>query len=52
MAGIAGQADAVHRTRTPLSRARVLSAAVAPADGGATDALSMRKPAPELGAVR
>ncbi|MFJ7133946.1 zinc-binding dehydrogenase [Streptomyces fungicidicus] len=51
MAEISRQADAVHRTRTPLSRQRVLSAAVALADEGGVDALSMRKLAQELGVV-
>ncbi|MEW2073743.1 MULTISPECIES: TetR/AcrR family transcriptional regulator [unclassified Streptomyces] len=51
MVEISGQADAVHRTRTPLSRARVLSAAVALADEGGADALSMRNLAQVLGVV-
>ncbi|MFH9178017.1 zinc-binding dehydrogenase [Streptomyces albogriseolus] len=34
-----GQAGAVHRPRTPLSRQRVLSAAVALADEGGADAI-------------
>lgn len=37
--------------RTPLSRERVLRAAVAFADGAGTDAISMRKLAQELGVV-
>lgn len=44
-------ADAPRRSRTPLSRQRVLSAAVALADGGGVDALSMRRLAQELGVV-
>lgn len=39
------------RTRTPLSRDRVLAAAVALADRGGIDSLSMRKLADELGVV-
>lgn len=46
-----GQAGAVHRPRTPLSRQRVLSAAVTLADEGGADALSMRKIAQRLGVV-
>ncbi|TWD16259.1 TetR family transcriptional regulator [Streptomyces sp. T12] len=45
------QADAPHRPRAPLSRQRVLSAAVALADEGGADALSMRKIAQHLGVV-
>ncbi|MFE2275774.1 TetR/AcrR family transcriptional regulator [Streptomyces sp. NPDC059454] len=51
MVEITGQTDAVRRTRAPLSRARVLSAAVALADEGGADALSMRKLAQVLGVV-
>ncbi|MEY9813387.1 AcrR family transcriptional regulator [Streptomyces albogriseolus] len=46
-----GQAGAVRRPRTPLSRQRVLSAAVALADEGGADALSTRKIAQRLGVV-
>ncbi|MFJ9044316.1 TetR/AcrR family transcriptional regulator [Streptomyces sp. NPDC102347] len=45
------QTDAAHRPRAPLSRQRVLSAAVALADEGGADALSMRKIAQHLGVV-
>ncbi|MEU2895014.1 TetR/AcrR family transcriptional regulator [Streptomyces sp. NPDC001273] len=48
---MARQTDEVHRPRTPLSRQRVLAAAVALADEGGADALSMRKLAQELGVV-
>ncbi|MET9151387.1 TetR/AcrR family transcriptional regulator [Streptomyces griseoflavus] len=47
---MSGQADTVHR-RAPLSRQRILSAAVALADAGGADALSMRKIAQGLGVV-
>ncbi|MFG2514723.1 TetR family transcriptional regulator [Streptomyces sp. NPDC048584] len=45
------QADTVRRARTPLSKERVLDAAVALADEGGVDALSMRRIAQELGVV-
>ncbi|MER6348178.1 TetR/AcrR family transcriptional regulator [Streptomyces sp. NPDC001595] len=51
MVEIATQADAAARPRLPLSRERVLAAAVALADEGGVDALSMRKIAHELGVV-
>ncbi|MGA5794508.1 TetR/AcrR family transcriptional regulator [Streptomyces cellulosae] len=46
-----GQPDPARRSRTPLSRQRVLSAAVALADEGGAEALSMRKIAQRLGVV-
>jgi AcrR family transcriptional regulator len=48
---MAAQADAVAQPRVPLSRTRVLSAAVALADEGGVDALSMRRIAQALGVV-
>lgn len=48
---MATQADAVAQPRAPLSRERVLSAAVALADEGGVEALSMRKIAQALGVV-
>ncbi|MFE6286511.1 TetR/AcrR family transcriptional regulator [Streptomyces sp. NPDC057877] len=51
MVEISTQADAAARSRVPLSRQRVLSAAVALADEGGVDALSMRKIAQALGVV-
>lgn len=45
------RADAAARPRTPLSKQRVLEAAVALADEGGVDALSMRKIAQALGVV-
>ena len=45
------QADTVRQARTPLSKERVLDAAVALADEGGVDALSMRRIAQELGVV-
>jgi len=51
MVEIATQAGASAQPRAPLSRQRVLSAAVALADAGGVDALSMRKIATALGVV-
>jgi AcrR family transcriptional regulator len=51
MIEIATQAGAAAQPRTPLSKARVLDAAVALADEGGVDALSMRKIAQALGVV-
>ncbi|MFD0319080.1 TetR/AcrR family transcriptional regulator [Streptomyces flavalbus] len=51
MVEISTQADAAAQPRTPLSRQRVLAAAVALADEGGADALSMRKIAQALGVV-
>ncbi|MGP2442929.1 TetR/AcrR family transcriptional regulator C-terminal domain-containing protein [Streptomyces sp. JW3] len=48
---MAPQADAAARPRTPLSRKRVLDTAVALADEGGVDALSMRRIAQALGVV-
>jgi AcrR family transcriptional regulator len=48
---MATQVDATTQPRVPLSRQRVLDAAVALADEGGVDALSMRKLAQELGVV-
>jgi AcrR family transcriptional regulator len=48
---MATQVDATTQPRVPLSRQRVLGAAVALADEGGVDALSMRKLAQELGVV-
>jgi AcrR family transcriptional regulator len=48
---MATQPDAATKPRPPLSRERVLAAAVALADAGGVDALSMRKLAQELGVV-
>lgn len=48
---ITRQADAAAQSRTPLSRKRVLDTAVALADEGGVDALSMRKIAQALGVV-
>ncbi|MBO4207246.1 TetR/AcrR family transcriptional regulator C-terminal domain-containing protein [Micromonospora echinofusca] len=48
---MATQADAAARSRTPLSRQRVLDTAVALADEGGVDALSMRRIAQALGVV-
>jgi AcrR family transcriptional regulator len=48
---MATQVDATARPRVPLSKQRVLRAAVALADAGGVDALSMRKIAQELGVV-
>jgi AcrR family transcriptional regulator len=48
---MASQIDVNAQPRAPLSRERVLHAAVALADGGGVDALSMRKLAQELGVV-
>ncbi|MFE9920917.1 TetR/AcrR family transcriptional regulator [Streptomyces sp. NPDC005774] len=45
------QADAPARQRTPLSRERILGTAVALADEGGVDALSMRRIAQALGVV-
>jgi AcrR family transcriptional regulator len=45
------QVDASAQPRTPLSRQRVLAAAVALADQGGVEALSMRRLANELGVV-
>ncbi|MFD3731000.1 TetR/AcrR family transcriptional regulator [Streptomyces sp. NPDC058632] len=45
------QADAPARPRTPLSRKRILDTAVALADEGGVDALSMRRIAQALGVV-
>ncbi|MGA5880072.1 TetR/AcrR family transcriptional regulator [Streptomyces cellulosae] len=51
MRELPGQPDPARRSRTPLSRQRVLSAAVALADEGGAEALSMRKIAQRLGVV-
>jgi len=51
MVEIATQADAAAQPRTPLSKARVLDTAVALADEGGVDALSMRKISQALGVV-
>ncbi|MCP8710960.1 TetR/AcrR family transcriptional regulator C-terminal domain-containing protein [Streptomyces sp. AC04842] len=51
MRELPGRSDPARRSRTPLSRLRVLSAAVALADEGGADALSMRKIAQRLGVV-
>jgi AcrR family transcriptional regulator len=51
MIEIATRAGAAAQPRTPLSKARVLDAAVALADEGGVDALSMRKIALALGVV-
>jgi AcrR family transcriptional regulator len=51
MVEMATQADAAARPRIPLSRERVLATAVALADEGGVDALSMRKIAQALGVV-
>ncbi|MFD3588690.1 TetR/AcrR family transcriptional regulator C-terminal domain-containing protein [Streptomyces sp. NPDC058683] len=51
MVEIATQAGAVTQPRVPLSRTRVLSTAVALADEGGVDALSMRRIAQALGVV-
>ncbi|MEO3756288.1 TetR/AcrR family transcriptional regulator C-terminal domain-containing protein [Streptomyces sp. B6B3] len=51
MVEIATQAGAVAQPRAPLSRERVLTAAVALADDGGVDALSMRRIAQALGVV-
>jgi AcrR family transcriptional regulator len=51
MIEIATQAGAAAQPRTPLSKARVLDAAVALADEGGVDALSMRRIAQALGVV-
>ena len=48
---MATQVDVGAQPRVPLSRERVLGAAVALADDGGVDALSMRKLAQELGVV-
>ncbi len=48
---MATQTDAASRPREPLSTARVLGAAIALADEGGVDALSMRRLAQELGVV-
>jgi AcrR family transcriptional regulator len=48
---MATQVDATAQPRVPLSKERVLRAAVAVADEGGVDALSMRKLAQELGVV-
>jgi AcrR family transcriptional regulator len=48
---MATQVDANAQPRVPLSRQRVLGAAVALADDGGVDALSMRRLAQELGVV-
>jgi AcrR family transcriptional regulator len=48
---MAAQVDVGEQSRVPLSRQRVLAAAVALADQGGVDALSMRKLAQELGVV-
>jgi AcrR family transcriptional regulator len=48
---MATQVDVAEQPRVPLSRERVLRAAVALADAGGVDALSMRKLAQELGVV-
>src|SRR3970040_1134736 len=46
---MAGQTDASTPPRTPLSKERVLRAAIALADEGGIEALSMRRLAKELG---
>jgi AcrR family transcriptional regulator len=46
---VVSQADAIEERRTPLSRDRVLQAAVDLADRGGNEALSMRKLGQELG---
>jgi AcrR family transcriptional regulator len=51
MEQMATQVDATAQPRVPLSKERVLRAAVAVADEGGVDALSMRKIAQELGVV-
>ena len=51
MVEIATQVDAAAPPRAPLSKERVLDAAVALADEGGVDALSMRKIAQALGVV-
>jgi AcrR family transcriptional regulator len=51
MVEIATRAGAAAQPRTPLSKARVLATAVALADEGGVDALSMRKIAQALGVV-
>jgi AcrR family transcriptional regulator len=51
MVDIATHADGAPQPRTPLSKARVLATAVALADEGGVDALSMRKIAQALGVV-
>jgi AcrR family transcriptional regulator len=51
MIEIATQAGAAAQPRTPLSKARVLDTAVALADEGGVDALSMRRIAQALGVV-
>ncbi|WP_367319128.1 TetR/AcrR family transcriptional regulator C-terminal domain-containing protein [Streptomyces sp. HUAS ZL42] len=51
MVAITTQAGAAAQSRAPLSRKRVLTAAVALADEGGVDALSMRKIAQALGVV-
>ncbi|MBL3667662.1 TetR/AcrR family transcriptional regulator C-terminal domain-containing protein [Streptomyces sp. M2CJ-2] len=51
MVEMATQADTAARARAPLSRERVLGAAIALADEGGVDALSMRKIAQALGVV-
>jgi AcrR family transcriptional regulator len=51
MIEITTQAGAAAQPRTPLSKARVLDAAVALADEGGVDALSMRRIAQALGVV-
>ncbi|HEY9378986.1 MAG TPA: TetR/AcrR family transcriptional regulator C-terminal domain-containing protein [Jiangellaceae bacterium] len=48
---MATQVDAATQPRVPLSKQRVLGAAVALADAGGVEALSMRKLAQELGVV-
>jgi AcrR family transcriptional regulator len=48
---MATQVDATAQPRVPLSKERVLRAAVAVADEGGVDALSMRKIAQQLGVV-
>jgi AcrR family transcriptional regulator len=48
---MATQVDAGAQPRVPLSRERVLDTAVALADGGGVDAVSMRRIAQELGVV-
>lgn len=45
------QADAPAQPRTPLSKERILGTAVALADEGGADALSMRRIAQALGVV-
>jgi AcrR family transcriptional regulator len=51
MVDMASQADTAVQPRTPLSRDRILGTAVALADEGGLDALSMRKIAQALGVV-